>query len=73
MLGPVANELPQLSQYYQSMALALDTTRHELQTHGVNIPVAAQDQQQFEGESHQSIVTNGIASIAYGQLRLMGT
>ena len=49
MLGPIIHQVPQLSQYYQSTAVALDTTRHELQTEGVNIPDTKQEQQEFEG------------------------
>ena len=47
----MVHELPQLSQYYSSMAQALDTTRHELQTQGVHIPEAKDDQAEFEGMS----------------------
>ena len=47
----MVHELPQLSQYYGSMAQALDTTRHELQTQGVHIPEAKDEQAEFEGMS----------------------
>ncbi|XP_067935457.1 HAUS augmin-like complex subunit 8 [Watersipora subatra] len=49
LLGPIVSELPQLSQYYQSMAVALDTTRHELHTVGINIPDTEHEQKAFEG------------------------
>ena len=47
----MVHELPQLSQYYGSMAQALDTTRHELQTQGIHIPEAKDEQAEFEGMS----------------------
>lgn len=47
-LGPLVHELPQLHQNYESMALALDSTRHELQTDGINIPDTKQEQEELE-------------------------
>jgi len=34
------------------MALALDSTRHELQTEGINIPDTKQEQEELEGISN---------------------
>lgn len=47
LLGPIVSSLPQLTKEYDTLAHALDTTRHQIPTKGVYIP---DDEDQFQSE-----------------------
>ncbi|CAC5410796.1 HAUS8 [Mytilus coruscus] len=52
-LGPIVSSLPQLTKEYDTLAHALDTTRHQIPTKGVYIP---DDEDQFQRDLEHSLL-----------------
>ncbi|XP_063432342.1 uncharacterized protein LOC134714752 isoform X2 [Mytilus trossulus] len=52
-LGPIVSSLPQLTKEYDTLAHALDTTRHQIPTKGVYIP---DDEDQYQRDLEHSLL-----------------
>ncbi|XP_052098681.1 uncharacterized protein LOC127733353 [Mytilus californianus] len=52
-LGPIVSSLPQLTKEYDTLAHALDTTRHQIPTKGVYIP---DDEDQFQRDLEHALL-----------------
>ncbi|XP_069122957.1 microtubule-associated protein futsch-like [Argopecten irradians] len=55
LLGPIVANLPKLSREYESLAHALDTTRHQIPTQGVYLP---DDEEQLQRKLEKELATS---------------
>ncbi|XP_060073788.1 HAUS augmin-like complex subunit 8 [Ylistrum balloti] len=55
LLGPIVANLPKLSREYESLAHALDTTRHQIATQGVYLP---DDEEQLQRKLEKELSTS---------------